>query len=169
MWLSGHRESGTVTWDFCALSIQNIFKSIAHKTYTLCALFCCCCYIIGVHWFCVRSINYLSWSPRWYWGRCTVVPMPANTAWRIWIYVVSETTVYILRYRTLRWWSLGAITNNIIAMLTIRIIYHARDLWKLARSYKQLHFLCPPNPCNLPGTVLLSWFQSSHGALKSTE
>ena len=28
----------------------------------------------------------------------------------------------------------------------IRTICHARDLWKLALSYKQLHLLCPPGP-----------------------
>ena len=46
---------------------------------------------------------------------------------------------------------------------------HAQDVWKMAWSCKQLHLLCPPNPWNLPGTALLSGFQSSHGALKSTE
>ena len=44
-----------------------------------------------------------------------------------------------------------------------------RDLWKSAWPCKQLHLLCLSNPWNLSGTVLLRGFQSSHGALKSTE
>ena len=53
------------------------------------------------------------------------------------------------------------------AILKIRAICHAWDLQKLAQSCKQLHLLCPPDPLNLPGTVLLNGFQSSWGALKS--
>ena len=37
------------------------------------------------------------------------------------------------------------------------------------QSCKQLCLLCLPNPQHLPGTALLSGFQSSRGALKSTE
>ena len=55
------------------------------------------------------------------------------------------------------------------AVLKIRTICHARDLWKLAQSCKQLHLLCLPDSSNLPGTALLSGYQSSQGALKSTE
>ena len=51
----------------------------------------------------------------------------------------------------------------------IRTICHAWDLWKLSRSCKQLCLLSPPDLWNLPGTALLSGFQSSQGALKSTE
>ena len=40
------------------------------------------------------------------------------------------------------------------AMLQIRTMCHACDLWKVIRSCKQLHLLCPPDPCNLPGTAL---------------
>ena len=39
----------------------------------------------------------------------------------------------------------------------------------LALTYKQLHLLCPQDLWNLPGTALLSGFQSSQGALRSTE
>ena len=56
-----------------------------------------------------------------------------------------------------------------ISMLKIRTICHARDLWKLDRSYKQLHLLCRPDLQNLAITVLLSGFQSPQGAVKSTE
>ena len=42
---------------------------------------------------------------------------------------------------------------------------HARDLWRLAWSCKQLRLPCPPDPWNLPGTALLN----HPGALKSTE
>ena len=56
-----------------------------------------------------------------------------------------------------------------IAVFKFRIICHAQDLWKLARSCIQMHLLCPPDPWNLPGTALLSGFQNSCGALKSTE
>ena len=56
-----------------------------------------------------------------------------------------------------------------VKLLKIRTICHAQDLWQLAWSSKQLHLLCPPNLYNVPGTALLSEFQSSHGALKSTE
>ena len=48
-------------------------------------------------------------------------------------------------------------------------ICHAWDLWKLSQSCKQLHLLCPPDLWNLPGTALLSGFQSSWEALKSIE
>ena len=52
-------------------------------------------------------------------------------------------------------------------VLEIRAICHdARDLLKLARSWKQLCLLCPPDLWNLPGIALLS---GSRGALKSTE
>ena len=47
------------------------------------------------------------------------------------------------------------------AVLKIRTVCHARDLRKLARSCKQLHLLCPPDPKKLPCTALLSGFQSS--------
>ena len=57
-----------------------------------------------------------------------------------------------------------------LAMLTIRTICHARDLWKFARSCRQLCLLCPPYPWNLPGGIaLLSGFRSSQADLKSTE
>ena len=49
------------------------------------------------------------------------------------------------------------------AVLKIRTICHARDLWKLAQSCKQLHLLCPSYLWNLPGTSFLSGFQSSRG------
>ena len=42
-----------------------------------------------------------------------------------------------------------------IPVFKIRTIGYARDLWKLARSCKQLHLLCPSDPWNLPGTALL--------------
>ena len=55
-------------------------------------------------------------------------------------------------------------------VLIIRPICHAQDMWKIGmESCKQLHLLCLPDPGNLPGTALLSGFQSSHGALKSTD
>ena len=40
--------------------------------------------------------------------------------------------------------ALYSIKYNCYWVLKIRTIYHARDLWKLAQSYKQLHLLCPP-------------------------
>ena len=42
--------------------------------------------------------------------------------------------------------------------LKIRTTCHVRDLWKSARSCKQLRLLCPPDPWNSPGTVLLRGF-----------
>ena len=48
-----------------------------------------------------------------------------------------------------------------IPVLKIRGICHAWDPWKLALSYKQFCLLCPIAPQNLPGTALLSGFQSS--------
>ena len=48
-----------------------------------------------------------------------------------------------------------------IAVSKIRTICHARVLWKMARAWKQLRLLCPPNPWNLPGTALFSGYQSS--------
>ena len=69
----------------------------------------------------------------------------------------------------------GMIIGNIIermyyiVVLKLRTICHAPYLWKLARSCKHLRLLCPPDPWNLPGTALLSGFQSSLRALKSTE
>ena len=52
----------------------------------------------------------------------------------------------------------GLWTNQV---LKIRTIFYVWDLWKLARSCKQLYLLCLPDPLNLPGTALLSGFQSS--------
>ena len=46
-------------------------------------------------------------------------------------------------------------------VLKIMTICHTWDLWKLARSCKQLCLLCLPDPRNLPGTALLNGFQSS--------
>ena len=43
-------------------------------------------------------------------------------------------------------------------VLRVRTIVHARNLWKLARSCKQLRLLCPPDPWNRPGTALLNEF-----------
>ena len=57
----------------------------------------------------------------------------------------------------------------IVSVLQIRTICHAWNLWKLVQSCKKLHLLCLPDPWNLSGTALLSGFQSSWGALKSTE
>ena len=51
--------------------------------------------------------------------------------------------------------------DNITSVMKIRTICHARGLWKLARSYKQLRLLCPTDPWKLPGTLLLSEFQIS--------
>ena len=48
----------------------------------------------------------------------------------------------------------------VLPVLKIRIIFHVRDLWKLARICKGC-LLCPPDPWNLPGTALVSGFQSS--------
>ena len=47
-----------------------------------------------------------------------------------------------------------------ILVLKIRTICYAPDLWKLARSCKQLCLLCLPDLWNLPRTALLSGFQS---------
>ena len=49
---------------------------------------------------------------------------------------------------------------NTFIIVKLRTIYHAWDLWNLARSCKQLCLLFPLNLQNLPGTVVL-------GALKS--
>ena len=62
-----------------------------------------------------------------------------------------------------------AFALQIISVIKIRTICHVRDLWKLARSCKQLRLLCSPDPWNFPGAALCRGFQSSHGALKSTE
>ena len=59
--------------------------------------------------------------------------------------------------------------RDLRSVLKMRTIWHALDLWKLARSCKQLHWLCLPDLWNLSGTTLLHGFQSSRGALKSTE
>ena len=56
-----------------------------------------------------------------------------------------------------------------ISVLKIRTNCHAWDLWKLAWSCKELHLLGLPDTWNFSGTALLSGFQSSQGALKSTE
>ena len=53
-------------------------------------------------------------------------------------------------------------------VLKISIIGHARDLWKLTRSCKQLRLLCPPNPVKFT-SYFFRGFQSSLEALKSTE
>ena len=55
------------------------------------------------------------------------------------------------------------IYRHSVAVLKIKTICHARDLWKLAQSWKQLRLPCPPDPYNLSGTALLGGFQSSRG------
>ena len=59
--------------------------------------------------------------------------------------------------------------NYDIAVLKTVATFHPRNLWTLARSCTKLRLLCPPVIWNLPGTASLSGFQSSWGALKSTE
>ena len=73
------------------------------------------------------------------------------------------------------WWvHIIACKNNLLSSLAafhveidvktsvkIRTICYVRNLWKFARSCKQLCLLCPTDPWNLPGTALLSGFQSS--------
>ena len=54
-----------------------------------------------------------------------------------------------------------------VTVLKIRTICLARDLWKLALSCKQFCLLGSPDLRNLPGTTLLSGFQSSWGAVSS--
>ena len=69
-------------------------------------------------------------------------------------------------------WRFSAQEFNInipVAVLKITTISHAQDLRKLARPCKQLCLLCLSDPWNLPDTALHSGFQSSQGALKSTE
>ena len=62
-------------------------------------------------------------------------------------------------------WSYSSPTVELrIPVLKIRTICHVRDLWKLARSCKQLCLLCSPDPFNLRGTALLGG-----GDLKSNE
>ena len=39
------------------------------------------------------------------------------------------------------------------AVIKVRNFCHGQELWKLARSCKQLQLLCPPDPWNLPGTA----------------
>ena len=56
-----------------------------------------------------------------------------------------------------------------ITHVKFRTICHVWDLWKLARSCKQMCLLCLPDPWNLSGAALLSGFQSSPRALKSTD
>ena len=63
----------------------------------------------------------------------------------------------------------GGILWNVNISVRKKTICQARDLRKLTRSCKHLRLLCPPDPWNLPGTVLLGRFQSSRGVLKSTE
>ena len=48
-----------------------------------------------------------------------------------------------------------ALVTKCNAVLIIKVIRHARNLWKLARSSKQLRLLCPPDPWNVQGTVSL--------------
>ena len=45
---------------------------------------------------------------------------------------------------------------NTVSELKIRTIFHAQDLWKLARSCKQLRMLCPPNPWHLLGIYCIT-------------
>ena len=45
-----------------------------------------------------------------------------------------------------------------ITVLKLRAICPARDLWKLARSCKQLYLLCLQKPWNLTSAALLSGF-----------
>ena len=57
----------------------------------------------------------------------------------------------------------------IFALHVFRTICNAWDLWKFTWFCKQLCLLCLPQPWDVPGTALLSGFQSSQGALKFTE
>ena len=53
-------------------------------------------------------------------------------------------------------------------VLKIRTNRHVWDLWKLARSCKQVRILRPPDPWNLPATALINGFNAPGGALIST-
>ena len=69
-----------------------------------------------------------------------------------------------------KWFSEGyGVYTCVDTVLKIRTVCHARDLWKLAQSYKETYLLCLPDSWNLPRIVLLSGFQNSRGALKLTE
>ena len=63
------------------------------------------------------------------------------------------------------WYDMGDIkwnaTHDYTVVLKMRTMCHAWDLWKLARSHKQLCLLCRPDPRNLSGTALLRGFQLS--------
>ena len=72
----------------------------------------------------------------------------------------SETTTYITCYHA--WllvlcWSMTSVSWS-FTVLKIRTICHARDLWKLARSCKELRLPCPPDPYNLLRIALLNGF-----------
>ena len=73
-------------------------------------------------------------------------------------------SVYVLPLSSLLLWNVVLhLTVLYKAVLNIRTICHARDLWKLARSCKQVHLLWPPDPWNLPCTALLSGTGASAG------
>ena len=58
------------------------------------------------------------------------------------------------------WWKsyyIFRLICHVITILKIRKIWHAWDLYKLARSCKEWRSVCTSKWWNIPGTVLLAW------------
>ena len=117
-----------------------------------------------------------------------------NFVWHVWLYVsLKSWSIRLFSKISLVFWIMlpgqwkyfkSLVVNTLrktcllcwnhtyadgIARLNVRTIGHAWDLQKLAWSCNQFCLWCLPDPWNLLGTALFSGFQSSWGALKSTE
>ena len=91
-----------------------------------------------------------------WWFRVTPCQILAcHITWFLWVQLMMISWLQTRKGFLMAW-----------SVVKIRTICHAQDLWKLTWSCKQLHVLCLPDSWNLPGTALLSWFQSSWGSFE---
>ena len=88
---------------------------------------------------------------------CTKSSTPSRLVYSL--FILDGIYFLWLYIRTLLLYELVTIYRNV----TNTTIFHARDLRKLALSCKQLRLSCQPDPWNVPGTALLSEFESSPG------
>ena len=97
-----------------------------------------------------------------------IMPLKAGVHIALELRILMEAHIHTPIWSPMK--RLHCVMLNTITMLKNRTIFHARALWNLARSCKQLRLRCLPltDPWNLPGSALLSGFQTSCGALKST-
>ena len=99
---------------------------------------------------CVELLNYSASSA--YSPISPVTITRTNNGWLFSAFCSSFCARYVPRRALVL--SHNWFIHTTFAVIKIRPIFHARDLSKLARSFKQLRLLFQTDPWNLPGTTL---------------